>query len=370
MKTFRILHIIDSLDLGGAEKLLSNTVSEQRDFEHLIVTVFSSKELSLLPPNAKLISLESRRVTSLPFKGPAFRKIVKEFAPDIVHSHLYFATILAKAFTPPEIPLVFTQHFEFSKNAEKWYYAFADKLVSKRTHHVIGVSNTVLQDYVKTTSFKGHTHVVNNYIPDLFFEQQACYNLPNDAVLKMVSIGNIKPIKNQAYLLSAFQFMKDLPVSCDIYGDGPQLANLNAIARESDLKITFKGVASNISTLLPQYHLFVMPSLTEGFPLALFEAMACGLPVAVSDIPVFHEVLQDDGYYFPLGDPKQLRGIIEQYLHSPRQLAEDGRRMKRLAAQKASRKVYLEELNRVYAEIAGKSSRLKADRHFHSRLSL
>jgi len=354
MRKFRILHVIDSLDLGGAEKLLSNTISEQKESEHLIVTVFSSKELSLLPGNAKLVSLDNTELTSLPFKGRAFKKIVKEFAPDIVHSHLYFATILAKAFTPSGVPLVFTQHFEFSMNAKKWYYAFVDKLVSRRTHHVIGVSDTVLQDYVKTTSFKGHTHVVNNYVPDRYFKKQARYGLGEGAILKLVAVGNIKPITNQAYLIKAFQLLKDLPVSCDIYGEGPQLESLRTVATENSLNIIFKGITDNLSKLLPEYHLYVMPSLTEGFPLALFEAMAVGLPIAVSDIPVFHEVLQNEGNYFSLNDPMDLRRIIEQYLQYPEKLATDGKRMKHLAAQKASRNVYLEALNSVYAAVTGK----------------
>jgi len=76
--------------------------------------------------------------------------------------------------------------------------------------------------------------------------------------------------------------------------------------------------------------------------------MATGLPIAVSDIPVFHEVLQNEGNYFSLIDPKEVRVIVENYLQSPKLLRQDGARMRQLAASKASKEVYLKKLCDLY----------------------
>ncbi|MFN2440470.1 MAG: glycosyltransferase, partial [Chitinophagaceae bacterium] len=326
----KILHIIDSLQIGGAEKLLCNTISELTGFEHLIVTLFPGKDNSLLPPNAKYICLNAKKITEIPSKRNLYKKILREFKPDIIHSHLYFATVFAKWLTPSSIPLIFTQHFEFSKNAEKWYYRFVDRVVSKPVHHCIAVSNVVLQDYLHTTSFKGTTRIINNYIPENYFNGTK-KEITGEKKLKIVSLGNIKTIKNQQYILDAFEFLKDLDVQCDIYGEGFQRQQMDQQAQDNHLPIFFKGEIPDSSTILSNYDLYIMPSLTEGFPLALFEAMASGLPVVVSDIPAFHELLGDECNYVSLSDPSSLRSIITKYLSDPDLLKKDGDRMQEIA---------------------------------------
>jgi glycosyltransferase involved in cell wall biosynthesis len=342
----RILHIIESLKPGGAENLLCNTVSELTEYQHLIVTVFAEPDLSLLPKNATYISLNAKHKADVFLKRGAFKKIIKHYKPALVHAHLYFATVLAKAFTPPKIPLLFTQHFEFSKNTSKWYYAFVDKLFSTKEQTCLAVSNAVLQDYVKSTKFGGQTKVIGIYIPDRYFSLPRPFYAGGQ--LKMVALGNVKPIKNQRYLLEAFALLKDLPVMCDVYGEGPLRTEMENEAREKNINVFFKGQITDSSTVLSNYHLYIMPSLTEGFPLALFEAMATGLPPAVSDIPVFHELLGENASYLPLGQPDVLRGFVEHYLNHPQKLVTDGDRAKQLAAAKASKKGYLQKIRELY----------------------
>jgi glycosyltransferase involved in cell wall biosynthesis len=342
----RILHIIESLEPGGAENLLCNTVSELTEYEHLIVTVFAEPDSYLLPKNAVHISLNAKDKVDVFLKRDAYKKIIRHYKPAIVHAHLYFATVLAKAFTPRKIPLLFTQHFEFSKNTSKWYYAFVDRFFSTKKQTCLAVSNAVLKDYLKSTKFGGQTKVTGIYIPDRYFSlPRPCYA---GGQLKMVALGNIKPIKNQRYLLDAFDLLKDLPVVCDVYGDGPHRTEMENEAREKNINVFFKGQITDSSTVLSNYHLYIMPSLTEGFPLALFEAMATGLPPAVSDIPVFHELLGENGNYLPLGNPDALRGFVEGYLNHPQKLITDGERAKELAAAKASKTGYLQKIRDLY----------------------
>ena len=165
----------------------------------------------------------------------------------------------------------------------------------------------------------------------------------------MVALGNIKPIKNQRYILEAFALLKDLPVLCDVYGEGPHRTEMENEARQKNINVFFKGQITDSSTVLPNYHLYIMPSLTEGFPLALFEAMATGLPATVSDIPVFHELLGENANYLPLGQPDALRGFVEHYLNNPQKLLTDGERAKELAAAKASKNGYLKKIRELYA---------------------
>lgn len=347
----RILHIIDGLEPGGAERLLCNTVANLPEYEHLIVTVFVSPNLSLLPANARHLSLNAKGKADVLFTGAAYKKALRRYKPAFVHAHLYFGTLVAKAFTPSRIPLLFTQHFEFSKNVSKWYYAFADRLVSTKRQTCVAVSGTVLQDYLRSTGFKGHTQVIGIYIPDHYFTLQA--QRPEAGHLKVIALGNIKPIKNQQYLLDAFALMKDLPVSCDVYGEGPEREALEAKARAENIAVHFKGSITDSSLVLPGYDAYVMPSLTEGFPLALFEAMAVGLPPLVSNIPVFHELLGNEGTYLDLRQPASLREAVEDLLAAPQKREAAGQRVKKLSAEKASQAAYLKKVRRLYAACTG-----------------
>ena len=344
----KVLHIIDSINIGGAEKLLCNTIAELTEFTHLIVTLFPSADSSLLPPNAIHKCLNVKKITELPFKWNAYLTILKEFKPDLVHSHLYFATVFAKWLTPSFIPLVFTQHFEFSKNAEKWYYNVTEKLVSNKTQVGIAVSNAVLKDYLSATAFKGTMHIIGNYIPDNYFTNDSRTKKGGSDPLKLIAIGNIKSIKNQQFILDAFEYLKDQNVVCDIYGEGAQKTFLEKQAREHNLKVFFNGRIDDPGKVLANHDIFIMPSLTEGCPLALFEAMANRLPVIVSDIPVFHEVLDNKGRYVSLNNPAQLRSIIEAYLQNKDLVVQEGEQMRALALAKASKEVYLKKIRSLY----------------------
>jgi glycosyltransferase involved in cell wall biosynthesis len=351
MKLKKILHIIDSLQIGGAEKLLCNTIAELTGFEHLIVTLFPGKTNNLLPPNANYICLDARKITDVPSKRKLYKRILKDYKPDIIHSHLYFATVFAKWLSPSSVPLIFTQHFEFSKNAEKWYYRLVDRVLSKPAHNCIAVSNIVLQDYLHTTSFKGTTQIINNYIPEKYFNGTK-KEIHKEKKLKLVSLGNIKAIKNQQFILDAFKFLKDLDVQCDIYGEGFQRLEMDQQAQDNHLPIFFKGEIPDSSIILSNYDLYIMPSLTEGFPLALFEAMASGLPVVVSDIPAFHELLGDECNYVSLSDPSSLRPVITKYFSNPYLLKNDGEKMRAVAMEKANKEIYLGKIIKLYEQLA------------------
>lgn len=351
--SMKILHLIETLQVGGAEKLLCHTVAEMTGDEHLVVTVFADDNLSLLPPNAAHASLGVKRKLTLPLYLPKYRRLVRRFAPDLVHAHLYFATVLAKVGTPRHIPVVFTQHCEFSKNMIKSHYAWVDRLCSNKRQTCIAVSNVVLQDYLRVTGFKGKTFVLGIYIPDRYFALPRKKRQANDRNLRVVALGNIKAIKNQRYLLDAFALAKDLPVCCDVYGEGLERENLAREAKEKKIPVYFKGPVADSATVLPQYDVYIMPSFSEGFGLALFEAMAARLPAIVSDIPIFHELLGDHGEYVPLQEPGSVRTVLQKFLSKPQLLAGQGETLHNIAAGKASRENYLQRLRAVYAQAIG-----------------
>lgn len=350
--TLRILHVIDTLGLGGAENLLRSSIEGMPEHDHTIVTLFSHCEPYKVPANSTHYCLNSTARGTLPFAARRYREIIKNFDPHIVHAHLYFSTVIAKSLTPRKTPLLFTLHSDFRDNARRWYYKALDRMVSNTYQTCIGVSKTVLLNYLKYTNFPGISIVLENHVDDSFFSIKPEAIRSYAGELRLVAVGNVKPVKNYGYLLEAFEYLKDLPVICDVFGGGPNVQSLNQAASERGLKVRFLGPIPDPSAILNNYHLYIMPSLSEGFGLSLFEAMAASLPPIVSDIAVFRELLGTVGNFMSLSDPRDLRKIVGIFLENPELLVTIGSDAKNLASKKASRSKYLSSLSSIYYERA------------------
>ena len=123
--------------------------------------------------------------------------------------------------------------------------------------------------------------------------------MPGD-VLKLVAVGNLKEAKNYHYLLEIFKHLKEVKVSLDIYGQGPLHKELEIHIRRGGLNVRLCGGMNDVSRILPQYDFFIQASSHEGFGLSVIEAMANGIPVILSDIPVFREITSDLAVFFTL----------------------------------------------------------------------
>jgi glycosyltransferase involved in cell wall biosynthesis len=152
-----------------------------------------------------------------------------------------------------------------------------------------------------------------NFIEDRFFGHPPKKELSKEG-LKLVAVGTLRYQKNYPYLIEAFKKMP-ANVSLHIYGDGPYREQLQKDIEAFGLNITLKGSQKEIQNILPAYDAFVMSSFFEGQPLALLEAIACGLPALLSDIPVLREVTGENALYFDLADPEDLVRKVQAILN-------------------------------------------------------
>jgi len=122
------------------------------------------------------------------------------------------------------------------------------------------------------------------------------------------------------------------------------------IIEKKNIPVKLKGKEKKIETILHQYDLFVMASSYEGYGLALAEAMASGLPVLISDIPVFREVAGEAAFYFSLTDvsdfARQLTLIYD--LKQKGDLTAWSNRSKARAREIASKEIYFKKLKSIY----------------------
>jgi glycosyltransferase involved in cell wall biosynthesis len=133
---------------------------------------------------------------------------------------------------------------------------------------------------------------------------------------EIVSIARLMPIKGMSYLIKAMAHVKD--GSLVIIGDGPERRKMELLSKHLELsdRVFFTGWIGDRSTILDylkEATVFVLPSLSEGRPRVLIEAMACGLPVVATDVGGVPEVVIHgvNGLLVPPRDEKALAEAIE-----------------------------------------------------------
>ncbi|WP_069186944.1 glycosyltransferase family 4 protein [Candidatus Terasakiella magnetica] len=143
--------------------------------------------------------------------------------------------------------------------------------------------------YQRHGSNLGENFIVPNFIDPLIWSLPYCQNTVSD-LFHFVYFGRLSPEKN---LKNLFYACQDLSVKITIIGDGPQKSELEELSRNLRLDISFKGKCSQpeIVQFLTKADGFVFPSLYEGHPKALIEAMAFGIPILTTNSPgIMNEV--------------------------------------------------------------------------------
>lgn len=138
-------------------------------------------------------------------------------------------------------------------------------------------------------------------------------------------VGRLESEKNVELLIRACQRMQSADARLLIVGDGPRRRDLEAIAKHS-AAIRFYGALTDTRPFLAAADAFVLPSLSEGMPIALLEAMAAGLPAVATDVDGSHDLLssEDLGVLVPSDDVSALACALERLQRAPRWAAEMG----------------------------------------------
>lgn len=302
----KVLHVINSMQPGGAEVLLTNSLSpgglSGHTENHLAYFMGSSYLLDKLDKDVQVHFLNYKGAKDIMRLIRDLRKIIVENKIDIVHTHLNPAGLYTHIACPPNIPQVHTLHTTYSMDKEtSKFKLWLEKhfyFLNKNTN-VILLSDFIKQDFLKALPFKGKAFVLNNFVPDSYFDIKINEVKKEPGELKIIAIGTLKLLKNFEYLLEVFRHLKNENISLDIYGGGSKEA-YEAVIKKTGLKVKMMGHANNLEAILPLYNLFIMPSKFEGFPLSVFEAMAAGLPLMLSDIAPLKSIVKDNAVYFKL----------------------------------------------------------------------
>jgi glycosyltransferase involved in cell wall biosynthesis len=186
----------------------------------------------------------------------------------------------------------------------------------------------VTQTASSASYFKNLTNL--KVIPNAVFPISKSRKIYGNTIRRIVSVGRLCPFKGFDTLIRAFSYLhKEYPKSrLTIYGEGKERSKLEELIRSLGLqkKVFLPGTTQAIQEALLKADLFIFPSHYEGFPNALCEAMAAGLPVIASNCSGNIDIIRDgiDGRLFPVGNVEALTRII-------RELLSDKAQCKRLA---------------------------------------
>ncbi|MFT3676137.1 MAG: glycosyltransferase [Chitinophagaceae bacterium] len=349
-----IVHIIDSLGRGGTETLLTDLLPylAQR-YRIILVTLSPVNEFGdhVFSFCERHYCLNHKGPVSLPASVSKLRRIIRKHQPALVRSQLVLSTVLARLATPRHVPLVFSIHNTLSslipRNLSGNIVRWIEKNVRKKNVLLVGVTQAIIDDYRKHFGYKGESIVLYNYVRDDFFRIPLT-TLPASGTLRLLAVGNLRPQKNYPFMVEAFRYLKDFPVSLDIYGEGSLRPALEKIIQEEQLNVTLKGKVSDVAAVMPAYDAFLMLSSFEGFGIAVAEAMAAKKPLILSDIPVFREITRSTAVFVSLASATDFAEQLKQLSKDNSSLQSMIQPNNQQAVQYYSRNAYLKQLDAIY----------------------
>ncbi len=212
-----------------------------------------------------------------------------------------------------------------------WYFKFIFWFACKRADRILTVSESTKRDIMRffhTSADKitvAPLGVGKEFVKkpsasvDYIYDK---YSIPRDKKL-LLYVGNLLPHKNLSTLLEALSKMPERE-DCRLILVGKAFDGRTESSREDDLGISdlivHAGVVSqdDLVSLYNVAHLFVLPSLYEGFGLPVLEAFACGTPVACSDTSSLPEVGGSLAHYFHPTDSDDMANVISKALAEER----------------------------------------------------
>jgi|SRR5665647_1123575 len=304
MQKKTILHFIFNLERGGAETMLVGAIRELKEYKNIVVTIRNENHYDNELECDKYISLNLKSTFAFPLAINKLKKIIEVNNVDIVHSHLFWPTVIARIGVPKKIPLITTIHqfIATTLDYKKWYIRSIDRFTYKlRKSVIVTVAKGAQDDYFSFLKLKPHkTYVLYTFVDIERYSQKK--NANETGTFKLISVGALSAQKNQSFLVKAMSLIKDSDIILDIYGSGPLESQLQQLINKTGAKIVLRGMVKNIEEVLPLYNAFVMASAFEGFSLAVLEAMAIKLPLLLSDIESFKEQCGDTAVLFKLNN--------------------------------------------------------------------
>ncbi len=358
----KITFVISSLKCGGAERvlaLLAQGLAARKHSVSVVTLNSADTDFFTLPNGIRRIALnpggKSANILQGVFKAlrnlMALRQAVLSTSPDVVVSSMDITNVkILLLFKWTKLPVVVSERNNPQmdpigpawKWLRRWTYSFTARLVTQTKRAQASFPPAI----------QARTTVIPNPVPPL----PQAEHTPTDVMLAkpaLVAMGNFYPQKGFDLLLKALARLKDRHPAwtLTILGEGPLRTQIESLRDALGLndRVHLPGRVKNPHHVLKQADLFVLSSRWEGWPMALAEAMSCGLPVIAADCRMGpREIVRDgvDGVLVPPEDVEALAAAMDK-------LMSDESTRKRLAsrAREVTERFPLEKVMSMWEEL-------------------
>lgn len=314
----KILHVITTLQTGGAEKLMVDLLPRlKHSGVEVDLCVFDGERTSfrneLEATGVKVYDFGVGNSVYNPLNILRLRKLMRGY--DIVHTHNYSPQLFATFGKHKNQKLITTEHNSSNRRRSKKLFKYIDRLMYKKYDHVICIAESTesaLNQFVGAGVVP--TSVVQNGVDvHKFATAEASQALEQLAPgsKKIIMVAGFRWEKDQDTLIRS---LVHLPQEFHLFlvGDGVRRNELENLVKELklDTRVHFLGVRNDIPQLLHASDYIIMSSHFEGLSLSSVEGMSVGKPFIASDVPGLREVTTGAGILFPHQDHKTLAETI------------------------------------------------------------
>lgn len=355
----RVLHLIETLEFGGAEKVLidlANEMSARHD-----VTVCCVKRLgelsASLNPRIRVLCLDKGEGNDirLPFR---LARLLRRERIEALHVHnwgVYLEGALAGLIARVPV-LVHTVHGPYTSYSPVWQSRvkcavrhWIERRLAPFFSKIVTVSDSI-QHYIRDEIGIDGARLMTIHNGIRIGGAPGRKTAGGNIVF--TTVGRFAAIKNHAMMIRAFH-QANAPDSCLwLVGDGPERGHLEALVQELGLdgRVVFTGFRQDVVDILAKTDVFLMSSDYEGISIAVLEAMRSGLPVIGTRVGGMAETVQEGetGILVGKGDVEAMARAIRTLIASPDERVRLGERARRFLEAEFSITTMVERYERLY----------------------
>jgi glycosyltransferase involved in cell wall biosynthesis len=310
---------------GGAERMMLQLGDELGRRGHEVIPVAPADKNQWLLDQFRARGFEPE--TFVAGNGADFHclremmRILERRRVDVVHTHEFLTSVYigaaARVLSKPHVITMHGGRYYAGRRRRR----LALRWSARRSRALVGVSTTTAAELAEHLWLPPQrVHVVHNGVrPEVGARMPVRRELGiADDERLVVAIGNLYPVKAHAVLLRALAQLNGDPAThrwrVAIAGRGEQEASLRRLAADAGIadRVHLLGYRADVANVLAAGDVYAMPSLSEGLPLALIEAMFAGKPVVASDVGGIPEVVTNEreGLLVPAGNPAALAAAL------------------------------------------------------------
>jgi glycosyltransferase involved in cell wall biosynthesis len=313
----KIAHVVDSMEVGGAETLVSQMCRLQREQGH-DPRVYAIATLGPLGEQLRKegFTVQAKLGWPMPDSVRNLFRLFKESHPDVVHVHNPTPTTYgALAARVAGVPSIVSTRHNLAAPPRRLVAEVKYAIAAACCDWVVGICDATVNNLKSMHSVAGRkiVRVYNGAVP---LQRVATRECPPKSGFTLLYAGRLAPVKNHELLFNAFRSaLSSMPaLRLWMVGDGSERKRLENLADSLGIsaQVTFWGQQLDVAPFFSAADAFIMSSTSEGLPMSLLQAFSLGLPAIVTDVGGMAEVirLSNAGFTVSRADSAEMASAI------------------------------------------------------------